>query len=151
MREAADALLDAGVSLPLVSLRLPFGRRLRLGLTMRRPTLGGQIRIARKAMELGFTHEEIAAFTPEEQTAFLATRGKTLSEVVALCILRGCLSGKLLGKPMAWLLRWCVRPEYLIATLTEWVSLLGTQSFMTSIRFIETTNPMMPSQTTKGS
>lgn len=151
MREAADALLDAGVSLPLVSLRLPFGRRLRLGLTIRRPTLGGQIRVARKAMELGFTYEEMEAFTPEERTAFLATRGAILSEVVALCILRGYVSGRLLTRPLSWLLRWWVRPEYLLAVLTTWVSLLSTQAFMPFIGYVEQANPMQLSQETKGS
>lgn len=102
-------------------------------------------------MELGFSYEEIEAFTPEERAAFIATRGAILSEVIALCILRGYLSGKLLARPLAWLLRWWVRPEYLLAALTTWVSLLGTQSFTSFISYVEVINPMKPSHETRGS
>ena len=47
-REASEALLDLGVSLPLKEWRLPFMKRpVRWRVTMRRPRLAGQICIVR--------------------------------------------------------------------------------------------------------
>ena len=45
--EAAEALLDAGISLPLLRMRLPFCRERVLRIVMRRPFWGTQMRIAR--------------------------------------------------------------------------------------------------------
>lgn len=39
--EAAEALLDVGILLPLLRFRLPGGRERVLRVTMRRPCLGG--------------------------------------------------------------------------------------------------------------
>lgn len=144
MQEAADALLDVGVSVPLAHIKLPWTKKpLRIAVTMRRPTFGGHIRIAKLFLALGFTYEEIEAFTPEEQTAFIATRGHILSQMVALCILRGYWSGLIMAKPLAWVLRWCVRDTYLIAALNQYIRLMGTQSFKTIIRYTGLTNPML--------
>lgn len=143
--EAADALLDVGVSLPLFRIRLPFARRSRsIRLTMRRPVLGSQIRIAKKYLSLGFTYEEMEAFSKEEELAFLAGHGKTVSEMVALTILRGYVSGWFY-KPLAFVLRWFVRDEFLQGANLRFVSLMGTKSFENIIRFAEAYNPLKPS------
>ena len=134
--EAADALLDVGVSLPLFRVRLPFARRSRsIRLTMRRPVLGSQIRIAKKHLAIGFTYEELA---------FLARHGKTVSEMVALTILRGYVSGWFY-KPLAFALRWFVKDELLQGANLRFVSLMGTKSFENIIRFAEAYNPLRPS------
>lgn len=152
MSEAADALLDVGVSVPLIRLRIPLRRKpLTLRLVMRRPTLGGQIRLARKFLELGFTYEEIEAFTPSEETAFMATRGRILSELVALAALGGYYTGKWLYKPLSFIIRWCVAQHLIKGVLMQYVRLLGTQSFTTFIRYIDATQPMLMSQQMKGS
>ena len=143
--EAADALLDVGVSLPLFRIRLPFARRSRsIRLTMRRPSLGSQIRIAKKYLSLGFTYEEMEAFSKEEELAFLAGHGKTVSEMVALTILRGYVSGWFY-KPLAFVLRWFVRDEFLQGANLRFVSLVGTKSFENIIRFAEAYNPLKTS------
>lgn len=51
--EAAEALLDVGILLPLLRFRLPGGRERVLRVTMRRPCLGGQMRIVRPLPEAG--------------------------------------------------------------------------------------------------
>ena len=52
--EASEALLDIGVSIPLLQWKIPFKKKLiSLRLTMRRPCFGNQIRIARKFLSMG--------------------------------------------------------------------------------------------------
>lgn len=75
-REGAAALLDRGVSVPLKDIRLPFRKPLRLRVVMRRPRLGGLIRLARVYLSLGVTAKQMNKFTKEEEMAFLATHGK---------------------------------------------------------------------------
>ena len=76
-REGAEALLDAGVSLPLKDLRIPFRKQpLRLRLTMKRPTLSRQIKIAHAYLTMNTTAEELEAMDHERQMAFLARHGK---------------------------------------------------------------------------
>lgn len=53
-REASEALLDLGVSLPLKEWRLPFMKRpVQWRVTMRRPRLAGQICIVRLYLSMG--------------------------------------------------------------------------------------------------
>ena len=62
-REASEALLDLGVSLPLKEWRLPFMKRpVRWRVTMRRPRLAGQICIVRLYLSMGVSPEEVSAF-----------------------------------------------------------------------------------------
>ena len=71
-REAADTLLDRGLSVPLLTLRLPWRRKpWQLRAVMRRPRLGGMLLLAREYLALGTTAAEFARMTREEQMAFL--------------------------------------------------------------------------------
>lgn len=138
-REGAEALLDAGVSIPLKDLRIPFREEpLRLRLTMKRPTLARQIKIAHAYLTMNTTADELEAMDNEGQMAFLARHGKTLSRIIALTMERWWL-------PM-WLLSWFVRHwmkwEYQKAAFSQFVLLMGTQSFIPIIRSAEMTNPM---------
>lgn len=142
---------NAGISLPLCAIRLPWRKRpLEVRIRTKRPTLGGQIRLARKYLELGTTYEELERMTASEQAVFIATHGKTLSELVALCVLTGYLTGRLY-KPLSWLIRWRARPEHILAITLGYISLLGTQSFKTIIGFVAGRNPLKPSHSEKGS
>lgn len=101
-REGAAALLDRGVSVPLKDIRLPFCKPLRLRVVMRRPRLGGLMRLAREYLLLGVTAAQIEAFSKEEEMAFIATHGKQVSRMIALtCAAVGgvatCSSGLLPG------------------------------------------------------
>jgi hypothetical protein len=95
-REGAAALLDRGVSVPLKDIRLPFRKPLRLRVVMRRPRLGGLIRLARVYLSLGVTAEQMNKFTKEEEMAFLVTHGKQVSRMVAYTLCRGWISRRLL-------------------------------------------------------
>lgn len=152
--EAADALLDVGVSLPLLRIRIPFRRKpLQIRLTMKRPCLGNQIRIARLYLETGVTHEEMARFNKHEELSFLALHGKRISRMVALTICRGKWSGWILTPIVAWILRWMVDDLWVQGANMRFISLLGTKSFMNIIGSVERVNPLTPrsSQRKRGS
>ena len=138
-REGAEALLDTGVSLPLFDFRLPWRRMpVHVRVTLRRPTLGRQIRIAREYLQMDVTADEIEALDFEGQMSFMARHGKGLSRMIALT-----MDNKWLP---VWLLSWMVRHrmkwEYQKAAFTQFVRLMGTQGFMTIIRSAEIANPM---------
>lgn len=62
-REASEALLDLGVSLPLKEWRLPFMKRpVRWRVTMRRPRLAGQICIVRLYLSMGVSPRRFPPF-----------------------------------------------------------------------------------------
>ena len=150
-QEASEALLDVGVSVPLKPIRLPFRKkRLLLRLTMRRPRLSTQIKIARLYLSLGVTYAELEALDKDGQMCFIAEHGKTISDMVALT-----MCGKW-WKPVwlvSWILRHWVDNLYMQVALMKFVLLLGTESFTNIIRSAEMTNPMMLrlSQKKKGS
>ena len=152
--EAADALLDVGVSLPLLRVKIPFRRNpFQIRLTMKRPCLGNQIRIARLYLETGVTHEEMARFNKHEELAYMALHGGRVSKMVALTICRGKLSGWLLTPVVAWMLRWLVDDLWVQGAIMRFITLLGTKSFMDIIGSVERVNPLAPrtSQKRKGS
>lgn len=141
-REGAAALLDRGVSVPLKEIRLPFCKPLRLRVVMRRPRLGGLMRLARVYLSLGVTAEEMKKFSKEEEMAFLVTHGKQVSRMVAYTLCRGWISRRLLVGPAAWLVRNWVETEFVSAAMRNFIFLLGTDPFMNIIRSVERTNPM---------
>lgn len=150
-QEASEALLDVGVSVPLKPIWLPFRKkRLLLRLTMRRPRLSTQIKIARLYLSLGVTYAELEALNKDGQMCFIAEHGKTISEMVALT-----MCGKW-WKPVwlvSWILRHWVDNLYMQVAMMKFVLLLGTESFTNIIRSAEMTNPMKLrlSQKKKGS
>lgn len=149
-REGAEALLDAGVSLPLKDFRLPFRKKsLRFRLTMKRPTLSRQIKIAHAYLSMDTTATDLEAMNHKEQMQFLAQHGKTLSRIIALTMERWWLPVWLLS----WLVRHYMKWEYQKAAFSQFVQLMGTQSFIPIIRSAEMTNPMKLrlSQKKKGS
>ena len=153
-REGAAALLDGGVSVPLKELRLPLRKKpVKLRVTMRRPRLGGLIRLAGVYLKLGVTAAEMEKFTKEQEMAFIAEHGKDISLMVALTLCRGWWSRHLLLRPAAWWIRHWMETRYLMACMRKFVLLLGTDPFTSIIRSAERTNPMKPrlSQERKGS
>lgn len=153
-REGAAALLDRGVSVPLKDIRIPFRKKpLRLRVVMRRPRLGGLVRLSRVYLGLGVTAEQMGKFTKEEEMAFLAAHGKELSRMVAYTLCRGWISRRLLVGLTAWAVRNWMAPEYLDAAMRKFILLLGTDPFTSIIRSAGRMNPMKLrlSQEKKGS
>lgn len=145
-REAADALLDAGVVVPLKAVRLPFLRKpLELSVTMKRPRLSGQIEFARTYLKMGVTSDEMWGFTKEEEMKFLAEHGKEVSRMVALTLCRGWMARRRpVVAAVSWLVRNFMEQPYLMAAVERFVSLMGTGPFTSIIRSAERTNPMRP-------
>lgn len=153
-KEGAEALLDTGLSVPLKKLHLPFFKKsFHLRVTMRRPTLAGQIRIAKEWLAMGVTSEEMWHFTKEEEMQFLVKHGKKISRMVAYTLCRGWISRHLLVGLTAWAVRNWMENKYLISVIKKFVGLMGTDSFTSIIKSAETVNPMKlrKSQKKKGS
>jgi len=141
--QAAETLLDRGVSVPCRVIKVPFIKReIRLRLVMRRPYLGNQIRIARKYLEMGRTYEQILAFSKEEEMEFLVSHGKRISQMIALTICRGPVTGWLFMPLVAFVIRWLVPGEFILSANDHFVTLLGTKSFLTIIISAQRTNPL---------
>ena len=152
--EAAEILLDAGVSVPLKGIRIPFRKKpLTIRLTMRRPRLSTQIRIARIYLGMGVTAEQMEKFTKEEEMRFLADHGKDVARMMAMAVCCTTLRTRLFGRPLAWVIRHWVEDVYIRAALQQFILLLGTQSFTNIIRSVQMTNPLRLrlSQKRKGS
>ncbi len=151
-REGAEALLDAGVSLPLAQWTL-FGKKFTFRATMRRPTLGSQMRMARLYLALTRDPEEIKTATGPEKMAFLAQNGKTISRMVAVTLTRGYIARHCFEGVVAWYLRQFVEPRFLLGAMLKYVLLLGTESFMPIISLASRTDPTKPrlSRKAKGS
>lgn len=154
-REGADALLDAGIIVPLKRLRLPFRKKpVELTVTMKRPYMSGQIAFARTYLQMGVTSEQMWNFTKEEEMQFMAAHGKEVSRMIALTLCRGWLSRRwpVIGI-VAWAVRNFMEQEMITGVIKRWVSLMGTDPFMIIIKSAERTNPMKlrVSQREKGS
>lgn len=148
-QKVADLLLDAGVSIPL--LRIPIvGKTLRI--TMRRPTLGGIIRITRCVQRLGVTTAEMEAFTIEQKRRFLLDHGHTLARIIALTACRGYLAGLLLAPILAKMILWWTPYEYIWHAQLTFIGYLGeVRDFRPIIDLVEKLNPLKPSQNEKRS
>ena len=152
-REAADALLNRGISIPLKEFRLPLRERpVRLRVTLKRPYMSGQIRFARTYLSMGVTAEQMAAFTKEEQMRFIAKHGGALCRMIAYTICVGPMR-RLFVRPASWFIRNCVDQHIILAAAQKFVSLMGTDPFIPIIRSAERTNPLKPrlSRTATGS
>ena len=137
-KEAAEALLNVGVSLPLKEIRLPFRKRpLVVRVTMRRPTMSGQIQVARTYLSMGVTSEEMEKFSKEDQMRFIADHGEKVCRMIALTIGRPCFAGVL-----TWFVKHFVRYEFQVAAVRKFVTLMGTDPFIPIIRSAERSNPM---------
>lgn len=129
---AERVMSDAGISLPL---RLPGGRHIRW--VMRIPTLESRCRMARMYLKLGVTHEELRAYTFEQKLEFMVKHTKTVSRMVAYAIVRGSVSGRLLNRPVAWMLRNCMHPAALEEAWMIALSTMSTVPFGSTIRLAE--------------
>lgn len=147
-KQAAEALLDVGVSVPFKAVKLPWKKKpWQVRFTMGRPTLGTQIRIAREFASLGVTHEELEKMSETERLVWVGEHGKTVSRIVALTLCRGRWSGRWLTGLVAWFLRETVDARWLEAAFRRWTLLLGTQGFESIIALLVATNPLKPTMT----
>jgi len=142
--KASELLLDMGVSIPLRPLMF-FNRKREPGhITIRRPYLGGLIRMSRLRMKTGIRHEEMKDYTVDQNIEFIAKHGKTVSYIVAGAIVRGYLTYPLFGWAVAWWLRWRVHPVFLSEAMFQFFENADVQPFTNIIKLAELDNPMPP-------
>lgn len=137
---AAKVLADNGISLPL---RLLGGRHMRW--VMRVPNMESRVRISKMYLKMGVKYTDLEKYTFEQKLDFMQKHTKTVSCMVAYGIVRGWILGRLLNRPVAWMLRNCMHP----AALEEaWMLAIGTMNtvpFGNIIRLAEVMNLMSPS------
>lgn len=129
---AERVMSDAGISLPL---RLPGGKHIRW--VMRVPNLESRCRIQRMYLKMGVTHEELKTYTFEQKQEFMVRHTKTVSRMVAYAIVRGWVMGRLLNRPVAWILRNCMHPAALEDAWMIALSTMSTIPFGNIIRLAE--------------
>lgn len=142
--ECADALLDSGVSVPLKRWKLPWLKRpLEVRVTMKRPSLRGQILLAREYLKMGVE----PGWQPKDKTeelSFVAEHGKAVSRLLAYTVCRGYVSRHVGIGVTAWVLRNFVEWKYLMALFRTFERLMGTKDFMRIISSAARANPMTP-------
>lgn len=151
--EGADALLDAGVSVPLLSINVPLvNKRVNLRITMKRPCLSSQMKIAKLYLESGITSEEMWKFSKEQEMEFLVKHGSKIAGMIALTMRRGW-KRFIPQSVIAWVVSHFMSNEHLLGAMKRFVTLMGTDPFIDIIKSAEMTNPMRlrMSQEKKGS
>lgn len=153
-RSAAETILDSGVSMPLVKFHFPFRKKLHaLRITIRRPYLGTQIRLARRWLATGLRYDDVKSPGKEEQQRIIAEHGKELSRMAAGVIWRGSVTDRIFGSLTALLLRRFADQRHVLAIITRFALLGDISAFADTIRLAQTASPMTPrlSQSAKGS
>lgn len=137
---AANALVDGGISLPLKTVL----REKPFRITMKIPTTRSMIRISELYLKTGVTVDEYQKFDEEQHARFIFLHGKTLSRIVAAGIVRGPVMGRLLNRPVAWLLRELMHPVALAEAWRNILNNISTTSFGTIITSAAMINKMQP-------
>ena len=142
-QKAATILLDLGVSVPLRPLRFLKKKKVRR-VTIRRPYMGTLVRIWEKYLSMGVKYEDLKNYTFEQQAELYAKHGKAISEMVAYCICRGYLSGKIFNRMVATWLRWRVHPTILTDLWLQTLDMLNVTSFQNIISLAGKVNILKP-------
>jgi hypothetical protein len=143
--KASQLILDLGVAIPLRPLRfLNIKKAGRKSIVIRRPYMGGLIRMSEQLMRIGVSHEDMKKFTADANIDFMAKHGKAVSRIVAGAIVRGYLSYKFFSPFVAWWLRWRVHPVFLAEAMFQLVENMDISPFANTIRLAQAMNLMTP-------
>jgi len=137
-REAANILLDLGVSIPMTAPRLFrwFGKK-QVRLTIRRPCWGTMVRISRAWLSMGITAEDIKSNSLEDDMKLMQQHGKTVARIVAYGSLRGWFSG-FFAPVLGYILRWRAHPTILVEAAYKLVTLSRVEDFTNTIKLLGT-------------
>lgn len=143
--ESADALLDVGISIPILQFKMPFTKRhLTYRVTMRRPTMGSLMRIAKVYLAMGVKVNELNDMSKEQQYELLANHGDKIAEVVMLAILRDSVRIWWFGRFFKWVLLNYVNDTHLTTLNKTFAPLYGTRAFGDIIKLVEGASPLTP-------
>lgn len=136
---AAKIMADNGISLPL---RLLGGKHIRW--VMRIPNHESRIRISVMYLKMGVTYDDLKAYSFEQKLEFMVKHTRTVSRMVAYSIVRGWFLGRILNRPVAWMLRNCMHPAALEEAFIIAISTMNTIPFGSTIRLAQVMNLMLP-------
>lgn len=100
---AVDTILRKGVKVPIVRAPLFFrilGRR-RMSITLRQPSMGGLLKIARLVVEMNLSPEDFKDLTTAECYKLIDAHGDKALQIVAISVLR--------YPPFVWGYKWLAR------------------------------------------
>lgn len=143
-RLAAETILQRGVK---VKIAAPwFIRWLKKTITLRltSPFEGTLLRVSRYYLSTGLSEQQLDKVTIEDSLALMSLHGKSISKAVACGILNGYWKGMLFTRPLAWYLRWNLKPKELFALTTALLIYGGASDFMNTTRLVrkmKTTTP----------
>lgn len=137
-REAANILLDLGVSIPMTAPRFFrwFGIK-KISVTIKRPCWGTMIRISKKWLSMGIDTRDIKSNKIEDDFLLMQTHGKAVATIVSYGILRGYFSG-LFAPLLGRILLWRVDPVFLVEAAYRLTTLSRVEDFTNTIRLIAT-------------
>ena len=135
---AALALEDGGISLPASFL----GRKFRL--KIKTPTTRSMIRISKEYLKMNTTFEEYKQYSFQQKVRFMYIHSHEVSRMVAYGIIRGPILGRILNRPVAYILRNTMTPVEMGEAFMQILSLANTIPFGSIIRSAEAMNKMQP-------
>jgi hypothetical protein len=151
-RLAAENILQRGIKIKIVA---PFFIRwFKRTITLRlySPFEGTLLRVSAYYLSTGLKDHKLDDITVEESLLLMSVHGKAISKAVACAILNGFWSGKLLTKPLAWYLRWHLKPREMFALTSALLIYGGAADFMNTTRLVrkmKTTTPTLGQKTPK--
>lgn len=131
---------DMGISLPL---KVYFRRR-PLRVTMKVPVTRNFIRVATLYHRMGVTAKDYAGYTLEQRAEFISRHARTMSRMVAYGLVRGFFLGRLLNRPVAWLLCNTMDPFALCEAWRQMLNVVNTVPFGNTIASVEAINRLRP-------
>mgnify|MGYP000827651138 CR=1 FL=1 len=142
--KASALMLDMGVAIPVRPFKFLYRKKKPRSVVMRTSGLGNLMRISNLHLQMGITYAEMQEYTFEQNMKFIAEHGITVSRMVAYTLVRSKFWGRLLNRPVAWMLRHWMHPAALEEAWIIVVRMFGTVPFGNIIRLAETINPMSP-------
>ncbi|WP_259326118.1 hypothetical protein [Bacteroides cellulosilyticus] len=111
---------------------------------MRVPNLESRVRISKMYLKMDVKYTDLEKYTFEQKLDFMRKHTKTVSRMVAYGIVRGWLLGRLMNRPVAWMLRNCMHPAALEDAWMLTIGTMNTVPFGNIIRLAEVMNLMSP-------
>ena len=125
---AAISMLNDGISMPLYL----FGKKRPVRLTVKMPTFGSLIRIAKLYEQLGVTAEEYEAYNDDQKMRFVYLHGKDISRMIAYCVVKGRLANRI----TAWIMRETMNTFEVFEAFKLVIGSINTAPFGNIIRYI---------------
>jgi len=98
--------------------------------------MGTLMRVSAYYTSTGITDDKLEKITFEQAQVLLQVHGKSISKAVAVAILNGYWSGKILTRPLARYLRWKATPQQIMTLASALLVYGGVKDFMTTTRSV---------------